>query len=138
MLEMFTMRPHLAAVMYFCTARLMRNGPRRFTAMTVSQSSSVSRNSRLSRVTPALLTSTVGSPSSATTRSTAADTDSASATSAATPIARPPSATMLSAVAFAVASSRSTTATAKPSAASRREMPAPMPRAPPVTIAVRS
>ena len=72
MLEMLTMRPHLAAVMYFCAARLMRNGPRRFTAMTVFQSSSVSLNSMLSRVMPALLTSTVGSPSSATTRSTAA------------------------------------------------------------------
>ena len=49
--------------MCFCTARLNRNAPRRWTAITVSQSSSVILNSRLSRSTPALLTSTVGGPS---------------------------------------------------------------------------
>src|SRR5688572_27438889 len=44
---------------------------------------------------------------------------------------------MASAVAEAPRSSRSRTATARPSAASRREMAAPRPRAPPVTIATR-
>ena len=42
--------------------------------MTVSQSVSVILNSMLSRVTPALLISTVGGPSSAAIRSTAAST----------------------------------------------------------------
>ena len=124
--------------MYFCAARVMRNGPRRFTAMTVSQSSSVSLNSMLSRVTPALLTSTVGSPSSATTRSTAAATDSASATSTAMPTARPPSATMrlggrLRPGLVEVEDRHGEAVGRQPP-----EMPAPMPRAPPVTIAVRS
>src|SRR2546429_262465 len=57
--------------------------------MTVSQSSSVILNSRLSRITPALFTSTVGSPSSAATRSTAARTWAPSLTSAPTASARP-------------------------------------------------
>ena len=46
--------------MCFCAARVIRNEPRRCTPITVSQSVSVILNSRLSRVTPALLTSTVG------------------------------------------------------------------------------
>ena len=50
--------------MCFCTARVIRNAPRRCTPITVSQSASVNRNSRLSRVTPALFTRTVGEPSS--------------------------------------------------------------------------
>ena len=62
------MRPQPASTMCFCTARLNRNAPRRWTAITVSQSSSVILNSRLSRGTPALLTSTVGGPSSSATR----------------------------------------------------------------------
>ena len=58
--------------MYFCAALVIRNGPRRLTAITESHCSSVILNSMASRVIPALLTSTVGSPSSAATRSTAA------------------------------------------------------------------
>ena len=55
--------------------------------MTRSQSSSVILNSRLSRVMPALLTSTSTLPSSSTTRGTAASTAAESATSQPTPIA---------------------------------------------------
>src|ERR1700749_2683101 len=51
--------------MYFCTALVISNAPRRCTPMTVSQSSSVILNRRLSRITPALFTSTFGSPKSA-------------------------------------------------------------------------
>ena len=105
--------------------------------MTVSQSSSDILNSRLSRVTPALFTSTVGGPSSAATRATAASTCSASDTSAPTASARPPAASIASTVPFAAASSRSITATARPSAASRSAVAAPIPRAAPVTIATR-
>ena len=67
-------RPNFCSTMYFCTARLIRNAPRKCTPMTVSQSSSVILNSRLSRITPALLTSTAGGPSSAAIASTAAAT----------------------------------------------------------------
>ena len=66
------MRPYCCLTMYFCTALVIWNAPRRCTFMTVSQSSSVILYSMLSRITPALLTSTVGSPSSWATRSTAA------------------------------------------------------------------
>ena len=105
--------------------------------MTVSQSSSVILNSRLSRSTPALLTSTAGGPSSAATRSTAAATWSAWLTSAPTAIARPPADVIASTVPLPSASFRSSTATAIPSAARRRATAAPMPRAAPVTIATR-
>ena len=46
--------------MYFCAALVIRNGPRRLTAITESHCSSVILNSMASRVIPALLTSTVG------------------------------------------------------------------------------
>ena len=52
------MRPQPASVMCFCAARLIRNAPRRCTFITVSQSASVILKSRLSRMTPALFTST--------------------------------------------------------------------------------
>src|SRR5690606_22066527 len=114
----------------------MRKAPLRCTPSTASQSSSDILNSRLSRVIPALLTRMCRPPSSSTTRCTAASTDAASATSQPTPIAlvAPRSA----AVAAACNSSRSSTATAAPSCAKRRAVPAPMPRAAPVTITTRS
>src|SRR5690348_15961129 len=124
--------------MYFCTARVIRKAPRRWTFMTVSQSDSVILNSMLSRVTPALLTSTVGPPSSAAMRSTAAVTCSTSLTSAPTARALPPAASIASTVPLAWASSRSRTATANPSWASRIAVAAPMPRAAPVTTATRA
>src|SRR3954447_17424136 len=123
--------------MYFCTARLIRKAPRRCTFMTMSQSVSVILNSMLSRVTPALFTSTVGPPSSAATRSTAACTCSGSLTSAPTASAFPPAASMASTVPLAEDSSRSRTATANPSWANRSAVAAPMPRAAPVTMATR-
>src|SRR5215472_1900804 len=130
-------RPKRWSTIYFWVARVMRNAPRRCTPMTVSQSLSVILNSMLSRITPALLTSTPGGPSSATTLSTPAATWSGWLTSAPTAMARPPAAVIASTVPPASASFRSSTATAIPSAARRREIAAPMPRAPPVTIAIR-
>ena len=123
--------------MYFWVARVIRNAPRRCTLMTVSQSFSDILKIRLSLVTPALLISTVGSPSSATTLSTAAATCSASLTSAPTAIALPPAFSISATVSAPSASLRSSTATASPSAARRLAVPAPMPRAAPVTIAIR-
>src|SRR5215470_13116188 len=131
------MRPHLALTMYFCTARVIRNAPRRCTLITVSQSLSDILNNRLSLVTPALLTSTVGSPRSATTLSTAAWTWSASETSAPTAIALPPAFSIEATVSAPWASLRSSTATASPSLARRLAVAAPIPRAAPVTIAIR-
>src|SRR6202043_1145522 len=89
-LDRLTMGPHLASTMSFWQARDIRNAPFRWTHITVSQSDSDILNSRLSRVTPALLTSTVGPPSSAATFSTAALTWSALETSAPTATALPP------------------------------------------------
>src|SRR5690606_29761479 len=136
-LDRFTIRPQPALTMYCCTARDTRNAPRRCTDITASQSSTVILNSRLSRMIPALLTSTDGSPSPLATRATAACTADSSPTSAPTASARPPSRSIASTTRLPAASSRSSTATAKPSAASRFATPAPIPRAAPVTMAVR-
>jgi hypothetical protein len=84
---MLTIRPQPAVVMWDWTARLIRNAPRRCTPITASQSDEVILNSRLSRVMPALLTSTVGAPSSSATLSTAVCTADSSATSAPTAMA---------------------------------------------------
>ena len=130
------MRPNVASVMYFWAALVIRNAPRRWTAITASQSSTVILNSRLSRVMPALLIRTVGGPSSPAMRSTAASTLAASLTSAPTARAVPPADVMASTVVAQADSSRSRTATLKPSAARRWATPAPIPRAAPVTIAV--
>ena len=83
MLERFTIRPQPASVMCCWVARLIRKAPRRWTLITESQSTVDILNSRLSRVMPALLTSTVGAPRSDATRSTADCTAASSATSAA-------------------------------------------------------
>ena len=63
---------------------------------------------------------------------------SASLTSAPTASARPPAASIASTVPLPAASSRSRTATANPSCASRSAVAAPMPRAAPVTMATRA
>ena len=128
-------RPKRWSTMCFWAARVIRNAPRRCTPMTVSQSSSLILNSRLSRSTPALFTRTAGGPSSAATFSTPAATWSAWLTSAPTAIAWPPADVIASTVPAQSASFRSSTATAFPSAASRLATAAPMPRAAPVTIA---
>jgi len=105
--------------------------------MTVSSRPSEILKRRLSRVTPALLTSTVGSPRSATTFSTAAphlvtvgdvgpERDRLATRLLDLTNVRAPSSSL-----------RSSTATAIPSAARRLAVPAPMPRAAPVTIAIR-
>ncbi len=105
--------------------------------MTVSQSDALILKRRLSRRTPALLTRMVGAPSSAAMRSIAACTWASSETSQPTASARPPAAVICSTVSLQAASSRSMTATARPSAASRTAVAAPMPRAAPVTTATR-
>lgn len=137
MLDRFTIRPHFWAVMCFCTARVMRNEPRRCTFSTESQSSSVILKIRLSRVMPALFTSTVGGPSSSATFATAASTCSVLLTSRPTPTARPPPEARSSAPDLTAEESRSSRPTANPSADSLLATAAPIPRPAPVTIATR-
>src|SRR6266702_2870836 len=66
--------------MYACAARLHRNAPLRCTPITVSQSSSDILKSRLSRVTPALLTRISSRPKWLAVLSTASCTIALSAT----------------------------------------------------------
>ena len=68
------MRPYFSAVMCAWQALVIRNAPLRCTFMTASQSASVILKIRLSRMMPALLTSTTGGPSSSATRATPAST----------------------------------------------------------------
>src|SRR5690349_15176679 len=138
MLERLMMRPNFASIMCFWTAFDIRNAPRRCTAITRSQSSTVILNNRLSRMMPALLTSTVGAPSSSATAETAASTAAGSLTSAPTAMAVPPFAALESTVACAASCWRSRTATFMPSSDKRWAMAAPMPCAAPVTMAVRA
>src|SRR5690606_6632357 len=118
--------PQPASIMYGATARANRNAPRRLTPKTLSHCSVVISTSSTLGPIPALLTSTVGGPSSAATRATASPTMPSSATSAATARAVPPSPLIASTVAAQSASARSMTATAMPSHARQ-----PHPRPPP-------
>src|SRR5215211_4488157 len=121
--------------MWVWAARVIRKAPRRCTSMTESQSLALILKIKLSLMMPALLIKTVTGPSSAAVRCTAVPAALSSATSAPRGIARPPSSMISFAVRALPCSSRSTTPTAIPSAASRRAIAAPMPRAPPVTMA---
>ena len=94
---MFTIDPARRFSILRATARHVLNGPRRFVSMTVSQSSSLIRAMRVSRVTPALLTSASMSPSSDSTRSTSATASSGTETSAC--IATPPTSPAISSAA---------------------------------------
>src|SRR5207245_8078404 len=85
------------------------------------------------RPTPALFTTMSSPPNRSTTERTAFTVSASTATSHATAI---PAAGSEATVFSASAPSRSSTATRAPCDASTRAIPAPMPRAPPVTIAV--
>ena len=124
--------------MYSWQAFVMRKLPSRCTASTFWKSCSGILNRRLSRMMPALLTKTVGGPSSSAVFFTAACTCSSSDTSAPMPMASPPAALIASTVSRVSSSFRSNTATLCPSAARRFAVAAPIPRAAPVTIAVRA
>jgi hypothetical protein len=85
----------------------------------------------------ALLTSTSRRPYDARAASTRICPPSGRLTSAATPTASCPAATISSAASFARPSSRELTTTRAPPAASRPAMALPMPELEPVTIATR-
>ncbi|SII79807.1 Uncharacterised protein [Mycobacteroides abscessus subsp. abscessus] len=108
-------------------ARLtVRKAPARFVSRTASKSSSLIRMSRLSRVMPALATTTSTGPSFSSTSVKARSRDSASVTSAATASA-PSGASPL----------REVTATVSPAARNSSAMVRPIPRLPPVTRTTR-
>jgi hypothetical protein len=109
------------------TARLAtRYAPVRLVSSTSAKASSLISASSVSRVTPALATSTSTGPWSASTAAKAASTEVPSRTShrtTASPSTGSPE--------------REVTVTLSPSAASRRAMASPMPRFPPVTSTER-
>ena len=106
--------------------------------MTRSQSSSVSLNSRLSRVTPALFTRMWTPPSSRDhPLDRRADTGRVADVAADADRLAPSASGSLPAASPAADSSRSRTATEAPSSANRVPMPNPIPRAAPVTMATR-
>src|SRR4051812_11483481 len=113
------------------SAWLTRSTPTRLTSSTrCHRPSSVSLKKENSSL-PALLTSTVGTPNASPTAATASRTEPPSVTSIANA-----SPSISEATSRAFSSCRSHTATRAPSAASRRDVAAPMPLAPPVTSAV--
>src|SRR5215218_9836096 len=123
--------------MYFCAALEQRKLPLRCTSSTLSQSSSLILNERLSRNSPALLTRMSIRPKRCTISSKAFSTCCALDTSQAIAIASDPAASTASTVSWHASADKSRTATFAPSCASRMASAAPIPRADPVTTAVR-
>src|SRR5436305_2712062 len=136
--EMLTIRPQPASIMSGTTAWQQSNVPVRLTARIRFHWSALIDRKGSKPWSPALFTRMVGRPRRRRTSATPASIWERSVTSTVTPTAVPPDATILAAVASAELVSRSKTATAAPSAASRSLMASPMPEPPPVTIAVRS
>ena len=117
-------------------AFVKRNAPFRFVSSTVSQSASLMRISRPSRVTPALFTRMSTLPQSARIFSAAAFTSAESDTSTASAHALRPSARISAATFSEFSTVRETTTTSAPSAANFNAMARPIPRPAPVTTAI--
>src|ERR671917_1048980 len=132
-----TILPYPCSTMYLCAALEQRKLPFRWTSRTVSQSSSLILKARLSLRTPALLTRMSIRPKRLATSSKALSTFWALDTSHAIANASTPAASTASTVCRQASAERSSTATLAPSCASRIASAAPMPRAAPVTTAVR-
>src|SRR5215216_3499708 len=132
-----TILPYSCSTMYFCAALEQRKLPLRCTSSTLSQSSSLILNERLSRNSPALLTRMSIRPKRWAISSNAFSTCCALDTSQAMAIASDPAASTASTVSWQASADRSRTATFAPSCASRMASAAPMPRAAPVTTTVR-
>jgi hypothetical protein len=113
-----------------------RNTERTLTAITRSQSSTLSSTAVPGRSVPALLNSTSSRPNCSTVLATMASTEAASATSTSMATAWPPPSLMAATVSSALRRRTSATATAAPSAAKRIALAAPMPEPAPVTIAI--
>src|SRR5215468_1247009 len=124
--EMKMRRPRRIRIMPRTARLATRYAPARLVSSTSAKSSSPISASSVSRVTPALATSTSTGPWLASTAEKAASTDAASRTShrtTATPSTGSPE--------------REVTVTLSPSAANRRAMASPIPRFPPVTSTER-
>src|SRR5690349_7326111 len=134
---MLTMRPQPASIIAGRTAWVTWNVPSTWTSRTRRQSSNVTSAKWPPPGTPALLTRIVGWPSSATSRSMAAETATGSLTSATSPTARPPAEVIAATTASAPSASRSRQPTAAPSPARRIAVARPIPDAAPVTSAMR-
>src|SRR5215210_3566700 len=132
-----TILPYSCSTMYFCAALEHKKLPFRWTSSTLSQSSSLILNERLSRKSPALLTRMSMRPKRCAISSNAFSTCCALDTSQAMAIASAPAASTASTVSWQASAERSKTATFAPSCARRMASAAPMPRAAPVTTAVR-
>src|SRR5918992_6173328 len=132
-----TILPYSCSTMYLCAALEHRKLPFRWMSSTVSQSSSLILKTRVSRKTPALLTRMSIRPKRLATSSKALSTCWALDTSHAIANASTPAASTASTVCRQASAERSSTATLAPSCASRIASAAPMPRAAPVTTAVR-
>ena len=109
----------------------------RLVSSTASQSASLMRINRPSRVTPALLTRMLMPPVSSRILATAASTAAVSPTSTATAQLCRPSAVISSATFCELASVRERHTTLAPASASFSAMARPMPRPAPVTTAVK-
>src|SRR6266550_7878410 len=134
-LVMLMIRPARRLLMPRAACLIIRNAPLKFVSRTASQSSSLMRNTRLSRRVPALFTRMSIGPRSRSTSATAASTCSPWATSHAYPRADAPS---RCAAACAPVPSRAITATFAPAVCSALAIACPMPRLPPVTSATFS
>src|SRR5205823_5749538 len=132
-LVMLTIRPQRRLIMPRAACFVTKNAPFKLMSRTVSQSSSPIRNSRLSRVVPALFTSTSTRPKSRSTAATTVSTCPASATSQAYPWPVPSPSAL--AVSWARPPSRARTATRAPARANVCAIAWPIPRVPPVTMA---
>src|SRR5436190_1222681 len=135
--EMLTIRPQPSSSISGTTAWQQLNVPVRLTSRMRFQSSRLIFRNGSNPWRPALFTRIVGRPRRARTSATPASICCRSVTSTVNPIDVPPAASILAAVSSAELPSRSNTATAAPSVASRSLMARPIPEPPPVTIAVR-
>src|SRR5690348_4391668 len=137
-LVMLMIRPQRRLIIPRAACLVTRKAPFRLVFRTVSQSSSPIRNNKLSRVVPALLTTTSMRPKSFSTAATVVSTCCASLTSQPYPRPPPPPSPPLpsdAAASRALATSLPSTATREPTRASPWAMACPIPRLPPVTTA---
>ncbi len=135
---MFRITPPLRSTMPGNTAREHRNGPRKLTAITRSQSETATSVTEPPIQIPATFARMSIGPKPDTEAATPSVTDTSSATSICTASARPPIALICWAVLLAALASTSATAARYPSSANLRAIAFPIPLPPPVISAVCS
>ncbi len=126
------------AIIARIAARVVRNAPSAWMAISFFQSSYLNSTIGLMIWMPALLISTSTPPNCSTTLAVAASTAASSVTFISTAIAVPPPLLISSAVAWAAASARSAITTLAPSLANSSAISLPMPLAEPVMMATLS